>query len=79
MHDPNFESSTRLSTRSAVDRRAISLVGDLLLTGVWLERRLTRTLTPRRASRELPSMGAPPGRTVVRGVMRLSPARREGA
>jgi hypothetical protein len=79
MHDPNYEHSTRLSSRSDVDRRAISLVGNLLLTGMWLERRITRTLTPRSAAHETSSLRAPPGPTVLSGIMRLSPIRSEEA
>jgi hypothetical protein len=79
MHDPNYEHSTRLSSRSGVDRRAISLVGDLLLTGIWLERRITRTLSPRSVTHEASSLRAPPGRTVLTGTMQFSPIRSEGA
>jgi hypothetical protein len=35
------------STQSARDRRAISVVGHLLTTGIWLERQLRNTATPR--------------------------------
>jgi hypothetical protein len=79
MHDPNYEHSTRLSSRSGLDRRAISLVGGLLLTGARLERRLTTLLTPRRVTREASSLRAPPGRTLLTGVMQFSPVRGEGA
>jgi hypothetical protein len=78
MHDPSYEHSTRRTPRSSVDRRAISLVGDLLLKGVWLERRLTRTLTPRSLAHEASSLRAPPGRGVLTGVMRYGPVRKEG-
>jgi hypothetical protein len=35
------------SAQSARDRRAISVVGHLLTTGIWLEHRLRNTPTPR--------------------------------
>jgi hypothetical protein len=37
-HGPNGR------TRRQIDRHAITLVGHLLVTGVWLERRLTTSL-----------------------------------
>jgi len=79
MHDPNYEHSTRLTSRSVGDRRAIRLAGDLLLSGVWLERRLIRALTPRRVTHGSSSFRAPAGRRVQTGVMQFSPLRREGA
>jgi hypothetical protein len=79
MHDPNYEQSTRLASRSGMDRRAIGLVGDLLLKGVQLERRLTRTLTPRSSSREASSLRAPPRQAVLTGVKQFGPVRKEAA
>jgi hypothetical protein len=34
------------STQSALDRRAISMVGHLLTTGIWLEHHLRNAVTP---------------------------------
>ncbi len=79
MHDPNYEVSTHRGPRSAVDRHAINLVGNLLLTGVWLEHRLTRTLTPSGAARESSALRAPPDRTVITGASQFKPLRRAGS
>jgi hypothetical protein len=79
MYVPNFEHSTRLAPRSSLDRRAIGLVGDLLLIGVWMERRFTKALTPRHDTQEASSLRVPPGIAVLRGVMQLAPLRRVAA
>ena len=75
MHDPNYEHASHRGPRSAVDRHAINLVGGLLVRGVRLERRLTRTLTPRRASNEATPLRAPPGANALTGVLHLRPLR----
>jgi hypothetical protein len=62
VHVRNDSRPVYRSTQSELDRRAISMVGHLLTTGIWLEHQLRNAVTP-------------PTRSVGRSRVRSTPPR----